>query len=224
MRSRVQICLGRMLVAVLTILAWSGLTRDASAQTVSASASGGLVIDARRYASGDSGPQIYDGQPIAGFAGVDVSLAKRFSIDFETTFSGDATTTITNPISIAGANPVDFTTTYHTRMQTYSGLFAVHLTPSALVRLSVRGGVTYIHHRREIIPPMLLPSDPRAMTPTQPVVIIDNVAAPAVGVDAEVPLSLRFAIVAGLRANWFTIVPELRAHSIRPMMGVRVSF
>ncbi len=222
MRSRVQICLGRPLFVVLACVSILGLAHQAAAQTVYAS--GGVTVDARRYASGDAGPQVYDGQPVGGVAGVGVSLTKRFSLEFETSFSGDATTTITNPISIAGAAPVDFTTTYHTRMQTYSGLLAVQVVSFARVHVSVRGGVTYLHHRREIIPPMLLPPDPRATTPPEPVVIIDNVAAPAVGVDADVPLSSRFAIFGAVRANWFTIEPDLRAYSIRPLLGLRVRF
>jgi len=222
MRSRVQMCLERVFIAALIGVAGLAVPRVAAAQAVSVS--GGVMVDARRYDSGGAGPQIYDGETVGGFAGVDVFLTRRFSIEFETSFSGDATTTITNPISIAGANPVDFNSTYHTRMQAYSGLFAVHLTPSARVRLSVRGGVTYVHHRREIVPPMLLPANPAANTTPQPVVIIDNVAAPAVGIDADVPLSPRFAIVGAVRANWFTIAPELRAYSIRPLIGVRMRF
>jgi hypothetical protein len=220
MRSRVQICRG--FLAALAVAAGVAAPRGVSAQTISAS--GGVMIDARRYDSDGSGPKVYDGQPAGGFFGVDVRLWKRCSAEFETSFSGDATTTITNPISIAGATPVDFATTYHTRMQTYSGLFAVNLTPSARVHVSVRGGATYLHHRREIIPPTLLPADPRATTPTQPIEIVDNVWAPAVGADADVPLSSRLAIVAAVRANWFKVAPELRAYSVRPMLGVRVFF
>jgi hypothetical protein len=37
-------------------------------------------------------------------------------------------------------------------------------------------------------------------------------------------LSSRLAVVAALRANWFKIAPELRAYSVRPMLGVRVLF
>jgi hypothetical protein len=222
MRPRVQMCLERVFIAALIGVACLAAPHVAAAQAVSVS--GGVMVDTRRYASGDAGPQVYDGQAVGGFAGVDVSVTGRFSIEFETSFSGDATKTITNPISIAGASPVDFTTTYHTRMQTYSGLFAVHLTPSPRVHLSVRGGATYVHHRREIIPPVLLPANPAANTTPQPVVIIDNVAAPAVGIDADVPLSPRFAIVGAVRANWFTIASELRAYSIRPLIGVRVRF
>jgi len=222
MHSRVQICLGRVLLAALLLAACVAAPRGVWAQTISAS--GGVMIDARRYDSAGSGPKVYDGEPVGGFFGVDVQLTKRFSAEFETSFSGDATTTISNPISIAGATPVDFTTTYHTRMQTYSGLFAVHLTPSARVHVSVRGGASYLHHRREIVPPTLLPADPRATTPTQPVEIVDNVWAPVLGADADVPLSSRLAIVAALRANWFKVAPELRAYSVRPMIGVRVLF
>jgi hypothetical protein len=222
MRTRVQICLGRVLLAALALAACVVAPRGVSAQTISAS--GGVMVDVRRYDSGGSGPKVYDGQLVGGFFGVDVQVTKRVSAAFETSFSGDATTTITNPISIAGATPVDFTTTYHTRMQTYSGLLAVQLTPSARVHVSIRGGVSYLHHRREIIPPTLLPADPRATTPTQPVEIIDNVWAPAVGGDVDVPLSSRLAIVGAVRANWFKVAPELRAYSVRPMIGARVLF
>src|SRR5689334_6861336 len=101
MHSRVQICLGRVLLAALLLAACVAAPRGVWAQTISAS--GGVMIDARRYDSAGSGPKVYDGEPVGGFFGVDVQVTRRFSAEFETSFSGDATTTITNPISIAGA-------------------------------------------------------------------------------------------------------------------------
>lgn len=221
MSTRMRILIGSLLIASLASLCGPAL---ASAQT--GYVTGGLMFDIRRYASAGEGPKVYDGEPLGVSAGAGVFVPKstRFAVEFELTASRDATTTITTPVSIAGASPVDFTTTYKTRVQTYSGLFAWHVVRAPHLHLSVRGGATFVHHRREIVPPALLPADPRATTPTVPVVIIDNVAAPALGIDADLPLSTHFAIVAAARANRFTVATDLSAYSIRPMIGARALF
>jgi len=215
----------RMMVVCFALVCCSslGLARRAAAQA--GFVSGGLVYDIKRYSSG-VGPQTYDGEAIGGYVGVGAFITRRFSAEFEMALSGDATNRVSFPILInASTNTIsNITSIYETRLQTYSALFGVHTAPSRRLHLSYRGGVTFIHHRRRITPPLVLPADPAANTVGIQVTLIDNVAAPTAGVDADFLLAPRLALVAALRVHAFSIENDLSAFSIRPMVGARVSF
>jgi hypothetical protein len=186
--------------------------------------SGGFQYDIKRY-SGDESMNVYDGQAAGGFIGAGAFVAKRLSVEFEAGFSGDTTTTVSTPVAIAGQGTVNFETTYTSRVQSYSALVGVHTAPSERLHLSFRGGVTFVHHRREIVPPPILPVYPgEPSTSPLPTTIVDNVAGPTAGVDADVMLTPRFAIVGALRVTQFRIATDLSAFTIRPLVGVRATF
>jgi hypothetical protein len=185
--------------------------------------SGGFMSDIKRYASGSAGLQVYDGTAAGGFLGAGVFVTKRFSAEFEMGLSSDSTTSVSTPVIVSGST-VNFTTTFATRLQTYSALFAVHIQPSSRLHLSFRGGATLIHHRRLIVPPQLVPPNPETNTTPMTTTVIENVASPIAGVDADVVLSPRLALVGALRVNTYTVATDLSAYSIRPMIGARLLF
>jgi hypothetical protein len=220
---RIRILGGWLVLACLGCVGSLCVPGEASAQA--GFISGGFLYDIKRY-SGDESQNVYDGQAAGGFVGVGAFVAKRLSAEFEMGLSRDTTTTVSTPVVIAGMGTVDFNTVYTTRLQTYSALFAVHTAPSERLHLSYRGGVTFVHHRREILPPNILPVNPQTPStiPATPTVLIENVAGPTAGIDADVILSQRFAIVGALRVHAFRIATDLSAFSIRPMVGARVTF
>jgi hypothetical protein len=215
---RFGIVLASITLGLLSILA---LPAHAAAQ--SAFVSGGVLYDIKRYSSGSAGPQVYDGEAGGGYLSAGAFVSKRLSAEFEMALSGETTTDVTTPVFISGS-AVNFTTTFTTKLQTYSALFAVHTAPSARLHLSYRGGITFVHHRRTIIPPQILPANPESNTVPAPTTLTENVAAPTAGVDADFLFSPRLAMVAALRVHAFTVATDLSAFSIRPMAGLRVTF
>jgi hypothetical protein len=213
----------RIVVVCCPLVSLASLCHPTNAAAQSGFVSGGFLEDIKRYSSDSSGPQVYDGQAAGGYLGAGAFITKRFSAEFEVSFSGDTTTTVTVPLLVNGTT-TNFTSTYTTRLQTYSALFAVHTAPSSRLHLSYRGGVTFVHHRRDIIPPQILPMSPETNTVPMTTTVIENVAGPTAGIDADVILAPHFAIVGALRLTAFTVATDLSAFSIRPMVGARVRF
>lgn len=207
----------------IALVCLANLCRPARATAQATFVSGGFLEDVKRYDSGSAGPQVYDGNAPGGFLGAGAFIAKRFSAEFELGVSGETTTTQSVPVLFNGST-ITYSTTYTTKLQTYSALFAVHTAPSSRLHLSYRGGITFVHHRRTIVPPQILPLSPEANTAPTTTTFVDNVAGPTAGVDADFLLSSRFAIVAALRVHHFTVATDLPAFSIRPMLGARVTF
>lgn len=197
-------------------------TREAAAQA--GFVDGGFLYDIKRYSSGDVIQKVYDGNAAGGFVGAGAFVMKRLSVEFEAGFSRDTTTIVSTPV-LVGSSTVDFNTTYTSSLQTYSALVGVHTAPSERLHLSFRGGVTFVHQRREIIPPQILPVYPQEpSTPPVPATYTDNVAGPTAGVDADVMVTPRLAIVGALRITQFRLNTDLSAFTIRPMVGARVTF
>lgn len=206
---------------LLVCLSILGQATSAAAQT--GFVSGGFLYDIKRYSSGSSGPQVYDGEAAGGYLGAGAFITRRFSAEFEMALTGDTTNRVSIPL-LENASTINFVTTFATRLQTYSALFAVHVRPSARLHLSFRGGATLVHHRRVIVPQQIVPPSPETNTVSITTTITENVAAPTAGVDVDIPLSPRFAIVGALRVHRFTVATDLPAVSIRPMVGARVTF
>lgn len=185
--------------------------------------SGGFLDDIKRYSSAGTGPDVYDGDAAGGYLGAGAFITRRFSAEFELGLSADTTTQVNVPLLLNGQT-TNFTTTYMTRLTTYSALVAVHTTAFSRLHLSYRGGVTIVHHRRVIIPPQILPASPDANTVPMPTTITENVTGPTAGIDADFPIVPRLAIVGALRVTRFTVATDLSAYSVRPMIGARVSF
>jgi hypothetical protein len=213
----------RTLLACIALVCLSGLCHATRAAAQSAFVSGGFLYDIKRYDSGPSGPQVYDGEAAGGYLGAGAFITKRFSAEFEMALTGDTTNRVSVPL-LENASTINFVTTFSTRLQTYSALFAVHIRPSARLHLSVRGGATLVHHRRVIVPQQIVPASPDTNTVSITTTITENVAAPTAGIDADIMLSPRFAIVGALRVHRFTVATDLPALSVRPMVGARVTF
>jgi hypothetical protein len=213
--------LSRIFFGSIVPIIFVGLTTEASAQT--AFVSGGFLDDIKRYSSAGTGPDVYDGAAAGGYLGAGAFITRRFSAEFELGFTGDTTTQVNVPLLVNGST-TNFTTTYMTRLTTYSALFAVHTAPFSRVHLSYRGGVTIVHHRRVIVPPQILPASPDANTVPMPTTITENVTGPTAGIDADFLIAPRFAIVGALRVTRFTVATDLSAFSVRPMVGARISF
>jgi hypothetical protein len=219
MRVRMRAVLVGFFIAV-----FAGFGLPARAAGQGAFVSGGALVDIKRYSSG-TGPQVYDGEAVGGYVGAGAFVTRRFSAEFEAAFSAEASKRLDTPVVIPGTSQTsNFTTTFQTKVEAYSAMFAVHTSPTARLHLSYRGGVTFIHHRRTILPPEILPANPAANTVALPTTLVENVAGPAVGVDADFVLSPRLSIVGALRVHAFTVATDLSAFSIRPMAGVRVRF
>jgi hypothetical protein len=212
----------RLVRAVVVVVAVVGLFPIAArAQAIGAAA----TLDIKRV-SGESGDSTPDGSETAVFDTESPGFNLFFSAPVtpylafavEVGFEREATVT-----TASQANQVRLETRYTNRMRTVSALAAVHPATTRRVRLTVLGGLTFVHFERTIA---LSPAAPILGTPVQPTssAFVDRMGAATVGLDCDLRVGPHVAIVPAIRAHSFRLASNLGGFSVRPSIGAKWIF
>jgi hypothetical protein len=195
------------------------LAADAAAQPVLVGA--GYHREVKRF-SGDPDLNVLDTQANGVHVAVGTSVTPRFLVSLEVAFNGESTRTRTTSV-VLGGRPLNVTTHYRNQLNTVSALAGVQGPPAGRLRLTYLAGLTFAHVRRRIDPegraPILDPAPPPTASE-----LVDNVAAPTVGLNAAIEVARHVSFVASLRAHALRLSADLAGFSIRPGAGVQFVF
>jgi 3-keto-L-gulonate-6-phosphate decarboxylase len=186
----------------------------AHAQTVGAAAS----VNIKRV-SGEPDAAVLDTES----AGISFSVAApataHVSFVLEIGLEREATHTIVSELNQLRLGE----TRYTNRMRTVSALVSMHAATDRRVRLSVLGGLTFVHFERTIT---LDPAAAILGTAVQPTrsTFIDRMGAATVGLDCDITASRHFVIVPAIRAHSFRLASNLGGFSVRPSIGAKWIF
>jgi hypothetical protein len=210
----------RLALTCVVIAVVGVLSPVARAQSVGAAA----VIDIKRV-SGESGDAARDGSETAvldtespGFS-IFVSAPVTPYVGFALEFGFEREATVA---TVSQANQVRLETRHTNRMRTLSVLAAVHPATTRRVRLTVLGGLTFVHFERTIA---LSPAAPSG-TPVQATssTFVDRMGAATVGLDCDLRVAPHVAIVPAIRAHSFRLASNLGGFSVRPSIGAKWIF
>jgi hypothetical protein len=195
---------------------------DAMAQSVLLTAGGYHEI--KRF-SGDAGPDatnVLDTDANGLHIAVGTVVIPHFIVAFEVGLSGESSVTKTTTVTNLGQT-LNIQTQYANQLTTWSALVGLRSAPAGRLQLTYVGGVTFSHVRRTITP-----ETPATVVQPAPVptisTTIDNVAGPAVGVDAAVRVADHLAVVAFVRVYALTLSNDLSGVIVRPGLAAQVSF
>jgi hypothetical protein len=205
----------RRISGTLAILAAIGVLPSAVlAQSLGAAA----MVDIKRV-SGESGDAVLDTESPGLAIFFSAPATPHVSFALEVGFEREATVTTQSQLNQMRLGETRFTN----RMRTVSALAAVHSATMRKVRLSVLGGLTFVHFERTIA---LVPDPTILGTAVQPTssTFIERMGAATVGLDCDILVSPKFAIVPAIRAHTFRLASDLGGFSIRPSVGAKWIF
>ena len=199
------------------LIAFIALAPDASAQSVFLQ--GSIGADVRRFAA-DPETSAFDGTAVGFTAAVGTELESHWTVSAEFDAGRRASTRTTTALTIAG-QPREIHTSYSSERRGIAALAGYRTGDGRRVRVGYYGGVVFTTFRREIV------SDAGSIvleTPAPGSIYEQRLTGPIVGVDVAVRAGSHVAVVPALRAQGLRIGSELGGHSIRPSIGVRISF
>src|SRR6266511_4815108 len=125
-----------------------------------------------------------------------------------------------------GGQTVTVTSSLAHRTRTLAALGGYSHRAFARARLAYLAGIAFTHVQRTFTTtaPAVVLVDPSRPNATGRITIRDDVAGPVFGADALVPVARRFEVVAGARAQRFTLQTDLAAWSVRSFAGLAWTF
>ena len=199
------------------LLLWALAATDAGAQSVFVE--GGFAREIKRFSNeGDRSP--FDGTATGVWVGTAGFFGSRWSVGVELDLGEETTSSETVSVTVSG-RPTSITTSYTSRRRSLSALAGVHTPAGKPVRLGCYAGLSFTAFRREIASdaPAVVLQDPAPLA-----VFEERVTGAIVGVDVAVRVAPNVAVVPALRAQGLSLSGDLTGFSIRPSVGVRVSF
>ena len=192
---------------------------NAMAQSVMLTA--GAYYEIKRF-SGDPDMNVLDTGANGLHIAVGTAVVPHCTVAFEVGLSGESSVTKTTTVTNLGQT-LNIQTQYANQLTTWSALVGLRSAPAGRLQLTYVGGVTFSHVRRTITP-----ETPATVVQPAPVptisTTIDNVAGPAVGVDAAVRVADHLAVVAFVRVYALTLSNDLSGVIVRPGLAAQVSF
>jgi hypothetical protein len=171
--------------------------------------SGDVFADHKRF-SGNSTESTLDVTRAGGGGGIGAQVSDRWDVRGEIELG--SRTTITEAL----LPPVTtFQARTRNRITAYSALVGFSPATGPRVRLTVVGGISFLHSKTEV------DSVPAGLV-VIPHTNIDNVAAPTVGAEVPIMLTSQVSIVPGMRLHAFTLRTDgTTGFGIRPGIGIR---
>jgi hypothetical protein len=203
----------RVSALVSALAVTSMVSTTAHAQTVGAVAS----LNIKRV-SGEPDAAVLDTESPGLILFISAPATPHVSFTLEVGFDREATVT-----TFSEANQVRVQTRYANRMRTVSALAVVHPVTTGRARLSVLGGLTFVHFERSITLDPAATILGTAVEPTRSV-FIDRMGAATVGLDCDIFVSSQVAIVPAIRALSFRLASDAGGFSVRPSIGVKWIF
>jgi hypothetical protein len=209
-----------LLVACTLLLI--GPAASAHAQTPSSDRvylGGSLLIDIKRF-SGDPTDNVLDGESLGVSLALGATLGSRW--DAEVSFDLPASTeTVRERSVILGRSTVEIQSITDNRAVSVTALARLRPARRGPVQLGLLAGMSILHLRQtfEASAPDSVPS---SLIP-RPVETVDYVAAPTIGVDAEVDWGAHLALVPAIHVTTFS-AREVSGLLLRPRVGIRWRF
>ena len=175
-------------------------------------------MDVRRFSHEGPG-SVFDATAAGLWVGGGGFVSPRWSAGAELDIGGESETMQIVSVALPGG-AADVRTTYASQRRSLTALAGFH-SRGPSVRVGCYAGLSFTSFRREIFsnaPSIVL------QQPSAPSVLEERVTAATVGVDVAVRLSRALAAVASVRAQGLRLGGDLSGFSVRPAVGLRVSF
>jgi hypothetical protein len=196
-----------------------GALTPAAGSAQSVFVQGAYGPDVRRF-SGDDTERVFDASVPAVTIGGGGFVRPHVSLSLEADFGGTSTEARTVTLTLAG-RPATITTTYGLQRRSIAALAGVHTNRDGRVHVAGYAGLAFSAVRQEVVsdaPPIVLSN------PQPPTIFSGRTAEPIVGADVIVAVAGPLAVSGGVRAQGLALGGTLRGFSVRPRVGLRVSF
>jgi hypothetical protein len=217
--SRGNVRTRRRCASLLIGIAATLLAGDAAAQSVVVTA--GAFREIKRF-SGDPELNVLDSDSRGGQFAVGAIVVPRCVVALEIGAGSESDVTRSTSVAFAGQT-IDLHTLYTSQLTTWSVLAGLRGPLTGRLQITYFGGLTFAHLLRHITPeaqsPILNPAPPATTSTT-----IDDVAGPAVGVDAAIRATSHVAVVFFARAHGLRVSSDLSGFAIRPGVAAQFSF
>jgi hypothetical protein len=193
------------------------LASSVSAQSIFVQASVGA--DLRRF-SAEPEKSAFDGTASSLALAVGSEFIPHWLVGAEFDFGGRSTTSTTTPVVIFNV-PRDIHNSYASRRRSLSALAGYATDVHRRARVGFYGGLSFTTFRREIV------SDAESVVLQSAApgsVFEERLTGAIVGADVAIRAGAHVAIVPAIRAQGLRIGTELGGHSLRPSIGLRISF
>jgi hypothetical protein len=190
---------------------------SASAQSIFIEASAGA--DIRRFAA-DPEKSAFDGTARTFAFAAGTELHSHWVASGEVDLGGRSIRSTATPVVIFGESHV-IHNSYTSERRSFSALAGYRTAGDRRVRMGYYGGVVFTLLRREIV------SDAESIvlqTDVPGSVYEQRLTGPVVGADVAVRAAAHVSILGAVRAQGLRIGEDLGGHSVRPSIGVRISF
>jgi outer membrane protein with beta-barrel domain len=190
---------------------------NASAQSLFVQ--GSVASEVKRF-SGEPDNTVFDGTARALTFSVGGHIMPHWSVSAELDLGARSTQSTTTSVSISGQSR-DIHNFYTSQRRSMSALLSFQTSLHHGVQVGYYAGLSFSTVEREIT------SDAEAVvlqTPAPTSTFTDRVTGAIVGIDAAIRVAPHIAVVPALRAQGLALSGDLDGHSIRPSIGVRISF
>ncbi len=203
----------KRLLALMLLLSASG----ASAQSVFVQGTVGAEI--RRF-SGEAGTSIFDATTRAFAIGIGGLIMPHWSLGVEVDFGGRSSATTTTIVAISG-QPRNISTTYSSERRSLSALAGYQTSVHRGIQFGYYIGLTFSTFSRAVASD----ADQVILQAAAPGSLYsDRLSNAILGVDAAIRVAPHVWLVPAVRVQALPIGADLNGHSVRPSLGVRVTF